>query len=152
MRVTLDDGERDPRLARAIDARSRPDAAWFGVALMRVDYGPAASAAGAAGDAHDEAHAEEGRCVAGRITRSSLSAPPQCEQTMGLGAGASISVLTGLAANPCAISTCSHLLEGHAEAGREKSVVAHLHESWWEHVLQKAADEFGNGQDHGSPT
>ena len=79
----------------------RSGAAWLGVALIHVDYGPAARAAGAAGDAH----ADEGRCVAGRSTRRSFNAPPQCEQSMGLGAGASLSVLTGLAANPCAIST-----------------------------------------------
>lgn len=61
--------------------------------------------AGAAGDAPDETHAEAGRCLAGGSTRRSFNAPPQCEQARGWGAGASISVLSGLAANPCAIST-----------------------------------------------
>ena len=97
--VTLDEGEREPRLARACRGAQRCGAAGFGVALTCVDYGPAANAAGAAGDTHDEA----GRCLAGGRIRRSFNAPPQCEQTMGLGAGASLSVLTGLAANPCAI-------------------------------------------------
>ena len=99
MPVTLGKGERGSRDARDQCAR-QSGAAWCGVALIHVDYGPAA---GVASD-DDETHAAEGR-VAARITRSSLSAPPQCEQTMGMGAGRSSLVLTGLAANPCAIST-----------------------------------------------
>ena len=52
----------------------------------------------------DGTPAAEGR-VGARITRSRVSTPPQCEQTMGVGAGVSGSVLSGLPANPCAIST-----------------------------------------------
>ena len=96
MPVTLGKGERGPRGAR--DQRARQSgAAWCGVALIHVGYGPA----GVASDG-DQTHAADGR-VAARITRSSLSAPPQCEQTMGVGACASSSVLTALAANPCVI-------------------------------------------------
>jgi len=46
------------------------------------------------------------------------------------------------------LDACFQLLEGHAEGRREKSVVAHLHEPLREHVLQKAPDEFLNGQGH----
>jgi len=35
--VTLNEGERDPRLARAIDSAQRSGAAGFGVALICVD-------------------------------------------------------------------------------------------------------------------
>ena len=66
--------------------RKRSGAAWR-VALKHADYGPAPYAAGPARD--DGA----GGCVAARITRSSLSAPPQREQAMGLGADAAGSVL-----------------------------------------------------------
>ena len=104
VRVMLNEGERDPHCTRDRRAQ-RWCVAWFGVALICVDYGPAVNIAGAAGDAQDETNADKGSGVAGRSTRSNLSAPPQCEQTMGLGAGAAISVVTGLAANPCAIST-----------------------------------------------
>ena len=103
MPVTPDAGEHDPRRARERGAREH-QALRRMVARIRVDYGPAASAGAPRADAHEEAPELGGR-VAGRSTRSSLSAPPQCEQRMGLGAGASLSGLSGGAANPCAIST-----------------------------------------------
>lgn len=103
MPVTLDEGEREPRGAR--DRRARQSGgAWFCVVLIRVDYGPVASAGAGAGAAPEQA--EAGRCLAAGSTRRSFNTPPQCEQSMGVGAaGASMSVLTGRAANPCAIST-----------------------------------------------
>jgi hypothetical protein len=68
-------------------------------------HGPAAQAVAlsAAGAVQSDIAVMLG--FAGRSTRSSFNVPPQWAQVMGLGAGASLSVLSGLAAKACAIST-----------------------------------------------